>query len=59
MSSGDAPVWETVEVEERLSGTRSLWTGDRVSITLTPEHPAAVWTVRAPPRTEQAFDYFD
>ena len=50
---------ETVEVEERLSGTRSLWTGDRVSITLTPEHPAAVWTVRAPPRTEQAFDYFD
>ena len=50
---------ETVEVEERLSGTRSLWTCDRVSITLTPEHPAAVWTVRAPPRTEQAFDYFD
>jgi starch synthase (maltosyl-transferring) len=50
---------ETVEVEERLTGTRALWTGDRVSITLTPEHPAAVWTVRTPPRTEQAFDYFD
>ena len=27
-------------------------------VTLTPEMPAAVWTVRAPARTEQAFDYF-
>jgi len=50
---------ETVEVEERLTGTRALWTGERISITLTPEQPAAVWTVRAPPRTEQAFDYFN
>ena len=49
---------ESVEVEERLTGTRALWTGERISITLTPELPAAVWTVRAPRRTEQAFDYF-
>ena len=28
------------------------------TVTLTPEMPAAVWTVRAPARTEQTFDYF-
>jgi hypothetical protein len=45
-------------VEEHLSGERQLWRGDRAQVTLTPEAPARVWTVRAPPRTEKAFDYF-
>ncbi|HZW89242.1 MAG TPA: alpha-1,4-glucan--maltose-1-phosphate maltosyltransferase, partial [Myxococcaceae bacterium] len=49
---------EVVEVEERLSGERQLWRGETATVTLTPEMPAAVWTVRAPARTEQAFDYF-
>ena len=50
---------EVVEVEEQLGGERQLWRGETASVTLTPERPAAVWTVRAPARTEQAFDYFD
>ncbi len=49
---------EVVEVEERLGGERQLWRGRSTTVTLTPELPAAVWTVRAPARTEQAFDYF-
>jgi starch synthase (maltosyl-transferring) len=49
---------ETVEVEERLTGERHLWRGERATVTLTPEAPACLWTVRAPARTEQAFDYF-
>jgi len=49
---------EVVEVEERLSGERQLWRGETATVTLTPEMPSAVWTVRAPTRTEQAFDYF-
>ena len=49
---------EVVEVEEQLSGERQLWRGQTTTVTLTPELPAAVWTVWAPPRTEQAFDYF-
>ena len=49
---------EVVEVEEQLSRERQLWRGDTASVTLTPETPAAVWTVHAPARTEQAFDYF-
>jgi starch synthase (maltosyl-transferring) len=49
---------EVVEVEERLSGERQLWRGETASVTLTPEMPAVVWTVRAPTRTEQTFDYF-
>jgi starch synthase (maltosyl-transferring) len=49
---------EVVEVEEQLGGERQLWRGETASVTLTPEMPAAVWTVRAPSRTEQAFDYF-
>jgi starch synthase (maltosyl-transferring) len=49
---------EAAEVEEHLSGERQLWRGDRAQVTLTPEAPARVWTVRAPPRTEKAFDYF-
>ncbi|MGZ6130483.1 MAG: alpha-1,4-glucan--maltose-1-phosphate maltosyltransferase [Myxococcaceae bacterium] len=49
---------EVVEVEERLGGERQLWRGHTTTVTLTPELPAAVWTVRAPARTEQAFDYF-
>jgi len=49
---------EVVEVEERLSGERQLWRGETATLTLSPEMPAAVWTVRAPARTEQTFDYF-
>ena len=49
---------EVVEVEERLSGERQLWRGETATVTLTPEMPSAVWTVSAPARTEQAFDYF-
>jgi starch synthase (maltosyl-transferring) len=49
---------EVVEGEERLCGARLLGGGETATVTLTPEMPAAVWTVRAPARTEQAFDYF-
>ncbi len=45
-------------MEERLAGERQLWRGNTTTVTLTPELPAAVWTVRAPARTERAFDYF-
>ncbi len=49
---------EVVEVEERLGRERQLWRGETATVTLTPEKPAAVWTVSAPARSEQAFDYF-
>ena len=50
---------ETYQVHELLSDTRSLWKGPTAQIRLTPESPAAIWSVLRLNRSEQSFDYYD
>lgn len=49
---------ETYQVHELLRGERSLWKGSRAQVRLTPEEPAAIWSVLRFARRENAFDYY-
>ncbi len=49
---------ETYQVHELLTDRRTLWQGPRSEISLTPEQPAAIWSVLRFARRENSFDYF-
>ena len=49
---------ETYQVHDLLSGERALWQGPSALVRLTPEKPAAVWSVLRFQRSEQGFDYY-
>jgi len=49
---------ETFQVHELMSDRRALWRGSQTQITLTPEHPAAIWSVHRFARREDSFDYY-
>jgi len=49
---------ETYQVHDVLSGERALWQGGTALVRLTPEKPAAVWSVLRFQRSEQGFDYY-
>jgi starch synthase (maltosyl-transferring) len=49
---------ETYQVHELLSGERVLWKGEQAQVTLTPDRPAAIWSVLRFSRRENAFDYY-
>src|SRR5216684_3560999 len=50
---------ETFQVHELMKDGRALWRGPRAQVTLTPENPAAIWSVHRFARRENSFDYFD
>ena len=52
------PEDETYQVHDVLSGERALWQGPHALVRLTPEKPAALWSVLRFRRTEQGFDYY-
>src|SRR5207248_1447537 len=52
------PEDETYQVHDVLSGERALWQGASALVQLTPEKPAAVWSVLRFRRSEQGFDYY-
>ena len=49
---------DNYSVTELLSGKRSLWQGDNAYVKLTPDAPAAFWSVSPLRRSEAGFDYF-
>jgi starch synthase (maltosyl-transferring) len=49
---------ETYQVHELLRDHRILWKGPQAQLTLTPEHPAAIWSIHRFVRREENFDYF-
>jgi starch synthase (maltosyl-transferring) len=49
---------ETYQVHELLRDERALWKGPRATVRLTPEEPAAIWSVLRFRRRENAFDYY-
>src|SRR5262249_7644693 len=49
---------ETYQVHELMRDQRALWRGPQVQVTLTPQHPAAIWLVRRFVRRESNFDYY-
>jgi len=49
---------ETFQVHELMRDRRALWRGPQTQITLTPEHPAAIWSVHRFARREDSFDYY-
>ena len=49
---------ETYQVHELISGERSLWQGPTAQVHLSPEKPAAIWSVLRFDKSEQGFDYF-
>ena len=49
---------EACEATELLSGQKVLWQGKSATIRLTPQAPAAIWSLRRFSRREAAFDYF-
>jgi len=49
---------ETYQLHELASDQRALCKGPRVSVTLTPEEPAAFYRVLRFVRSEQSFDYY-
>jgi starch synthase (maltosyl-transferring) len=49
---------ETYQVHDVLSGERALWQGSTALVRLTPEKPAALWSVLRFQRSEQGFDYY-
>jgi len=49
---------DTFQVHELMRDRRALWRGPQTQITLTPEHPAAIWSVHRFARREDSFDYF-
>ena len=52
------PEDETYQVHDLLSGDRALWQGSTARVSLTPEKPAALWSVLRFRRSEQGFDYY-
>jgi starch synthase (maltosyl-transferring) len=52
------PEEETYQVHDVLSGERALWQGSTALVRLTPEKPAALWSVLRFQRSEQGFDYY-
>jgi len=52
------PEDETYQVHDVLSGDRALWQGQNALVRLTPEKPAALWSVLRFRRSEQGFDYY-
>jgi starch synthase (maltosyl-transferring) len=50
---------DTYQVHELLTGERQLWQGPRARALLTPEQPAAIWTVLRFAHRENSFDYYD
>ena len=52
------PEDETYQVHDVLSGERALWQGASAVVRLTPEKPAALWSVLRFRRSEQGFDYY-
>ena len=52
------PEDETYQVHDLLSGERALWQGSTATVRLTPEKPAALWSVLRFRRSEQGFDYY-
>ncbi len=52
------PEEETYQVHDVLSGERALWQGPTALVKLTPEKPAALWSVLRFRRSEQGFDYY-
>jgi starch synthase (maltosyl-transferring) len=52
------PEDETYQVHDVLSGERALWQGSTALVRLTPDKPAALWSVLRFRRTEQGFDYY-
>jgi len=52
------PEDETYQVHDVLSGERALWQGASAVVQLTPEKPAALWSVLRFRRSEQGFDYY-
>ena len=49
---------ETYQVAELFTGKRELWRGASAVVRLTPEAPAAIWSVHRFLRSEASFDYF-
>jgi starch synthase (maltosyl-transferring) len=49
---------QTYQVHELIRDRRALWRGAQAQITLTPEHPAAIWSVHRFARRENSFDYY-
>ncbi len=61
----ELPLWELgidedeiYQVHEQISDQRALWQGPTAHVRLTPEAPAAIWTLLRFRRTEQSFDYY-
>ncbi len=52
------PEDETYQVHDLLSGERALWQGSTSLVRLSPEKPAALWSVLRFRRSEQGFDYY-
>jgi starch synthase (maltosyl-transferring) len=49
---------DTYQVHELLTGERHLWQGPRARCLLTPEQPAAIWSVLRFAHREDSFDYY-
>ncbi|HME91177.1 MAG TPA: alpha-1,4-glucan--maltose-1-phosphate maltosyltransferase [Myxococcaceae bacterium] len=49
---------ETYQVHELLRGERALWKGAHAQVSLTPNEPAAIWSVLRFSRRENQFDYY-
>src|SRR5262249_19844828 len=49
---------ETYQVHELLRGERALWKGAHAQVSLTPNQPAAIWSVLRFSRRENQFDYY-
>ncbi len=49
---------EIYQVHEQISDVRALWQGPTAHVRLTPEAPAAIWTVLRFRKTEESFDYY-
>jgi starch synthase (maltosyl-transferring) len=50
---------EVYQVHELLTDRRALWQGPTAHVRLTPEEPAAIWSVVRLRHTEKEFDYYD
>ena len=49
---------ESYQVHELLTDRRSLWKGHTSEVELTPQQPAAIWSILRFTRDETAFDYY-
>jgi starch synthase (maltosyl-transferring) len=49
---------ETYQVHELMQDRRMLWRGPEAQVTLTPDEPAAVWSVHRFAIRENSFDYY-